>query len=77
MELIANEGYWLTQRNPANERERGFWTRLYMAASLTENDFEQWTDAQKTQWEEEHPDEPTLDDIPDSEALDIITGQAS
>lgn len=62
MELIANEGYWLTQKTLTNESERGFWRRLYPAVSLTESDFEQWTDEQKQQWEAEHPiDEPDIE----------------
>ena len=70
MELIANEGMWLTQANLDNEAQRGFWRRLYMAQSLTEADFTEWTDAQKAEWEATpHEDE----EISDSEALRIIT----
>lgn len=55
MELIANEGYWLTQKNLEDEKERGFWKRMYLAHSLTADDFTEWTDAQKAEWEREHP----------------------
>lgn len=54
MELIANEGYWLTQKNLEDEKERGFWKRMYLAYSLTEADFTEWTDEQKSSWEAEH-----------------------
>ena len=70
MELIANEGYWLTQKVLENEANRGFWKRLYPAHSLSAEDFDQWTDAQKAEWEATpHEDE----EISDSEALRIIT----
>lgn len=74
MELIANEGHWLTQKNLSDEWERMFWKRLYPAASLTEDDFEQWSDEQKALWEAEHPVDHN-DEISEGEALDIITGR--
>lgn len=75
MEIIANEGYWITQKHLSDEWERGFWKRLYPAESLAEDDFEQWSDEQKAQWEAEHPaDQQGADEISEGEALDIITG---
>lgn len=62
MELIAKEGKWLTQANLTNESERGFWKRLYPAYTLTENDFEEWTNEQKEQWENEHPQEELIEE---------------
>lgn len=73
MEIIANEGYWITQKHLSDEWERGFWKRLHPAASLTEDDFEQWSDDQKAQWEAEHTADHN-DEISEGEALDIITG---
>ena len=55
MELIANEGMWLTQAYLQDETERGFWKKMHLAYSLTDADFTQWTDAQKEAWEAEHP----------------------
>ena len=55
MELIAKEGYWLTQANLENEEERNFWRRLYPARSLTSEDFTEWSNSQKVEWEREHP----------------------
>lgn len=55
MELTANENMWLTQAVLENEEERGFWKRMHLAYSLTENDFTQWTDEQKQRWESDHP----------------------
>ena len=55
MELIAKNGYWLTQANLQNEDERMFWRRLTPARSLGRADFERWTDAQKKEWEAAHP----------------------
>jgi len=57
MEIIAQEGMWLTQATINNDNERGFWKRMHLAYSLTENDFIQWTDEQKSAWEEEHKEE--------------------
>lgn len=74
MEIIANEGYWITQKNISNEWDRGFWKRLYPASSLSVDDFEQWTDGQKEHWESEHPADQNTE-ISDSEALNIITGK--
>jgi hypothetical protein len=53
-EIIANENMWLTQATLENEEERGFWKRLTPACSLTEDDFIQWTNEQKQEWEEKH-----------------------
>ena len=55
MELIAKENKWLTQANLENEAERNFWSRLTLAYSLTAEDFVQWSDEQKAEWEREHP----------------------
>ena len=57
MELIAKDGFWLTQANLENEAERNFWKRLYPARSLTAEDFTEWSDEQKAKWEREHPQE--------------------
>lgn len=72
MELIANEGYWLTQKTLEDESQRGFWKRLYMAQSLTADDFDQWTDSQKAEWEAT-PHES--EEVTAEEALKIITGE--
>lgn len=62
MEIVAKEGYWLTQKAIEDESQRGFWKRMYLAYSLTEEDFIEWADSQKQQWEEEHPmEEPEID----------------
>lgn len=57
MELIAKDGYWLTEANLENEEKRNFWRRLYPAYSLTAEDFAEWSDEQKAEWEREHPQE--------------------
>lgn len=54
MEIIAQEGMWLTQANLKEDEQRGFWKKMYLAYSLTEVDFTQWTDEQKEQWEKQH-----------------------
>lgn len=70
-ELVAQEGFWLTQKTLRNNEQRGFWKRLYPAVSLTADDFEEWTDEQK----EAYIPPETEEEITDEEALDIITGR--
>ena len=60
MELIAHKNKWLTQATLENESERGFWKRMHLACSLSKDDFVEWTDAQKTEWETEHPVEEAI-----------------
>lgn len=61
MELIAKDGYWLTQANLENEAERNFWSRLSPAYTLTAEDFTEWSEEQKAEWEKEHkPEEPSI-----------------
>jgi hypothetical protein len=48
---------WLTQANLEEESERGFWKKMYLAYSLSESDFTEWTDEQKSSWEEQHKEE--------------------
>lgn len=69
----ANEGMWLTQANPAKDSERTFAKAVAGFADL-DSLFTEWSDEQKAQWEQEHPIEPS-DEISDTEALNIITGQ--
>lgn len=71
-EIIASEGRWLTQKHLNKNETRGFWKRLYPAVSLTAADFEEWTDEQKEAYIPPEQEEQ----IPDAEALDIITGRA-
>lgn len=76
-ELIARDGCWLTQKHLSNEWDRGFWKRLYLAVSITEDDFVEWTDGQKEQWKTEHPEDKRYEDeISDTEALNIIIGHS-
>ena len=57
MELIAKENKWLTQVTIANEEERLFVRRITLAHSLTAEDFTEWSEEQKAEWEREHPRE--------------------
>jgi hypothetical protein len=57
MEIIARDNMWLTQANLEEESERGFWKKMYLAYSLSESDFTEWTDSQKSAWEEQHKEE--------------------
>lgn len=53
-EIIAKEGMWLTQAYLNEGEIRSFWKRLYPAISLTKDDFVEWSDEQKQEWETEH-----------------------
>lgn len=61
MEIAANKGHWLTQKELKDGDQRGFWKRMYLAHTLTPEDFEEWTDEMKASWEEEHKE--TEEDI--------------
>lgn len=54
MELNATQGMWLTQVTLKGDEQRGFWKKMYLAYSLTQDDFTEWTDEQKSAWEKEH-----------------------
>lgn len=56
-EMKAKDGMWLTQATIANEEERLFVKRITLAHSLTAEDFTEWSDEQKAEWEREHPQE--------------------
>lgn len=60
MEITAREGMWLTQANLKEDEQRGFWKKMHLAYSLTPNDFTEWTDEEKSAWEEEHKEEETI-----------------
>lgn len=62
MELIAKENKWLTQATIANEDERLFVKRITLAHSLTAEDFTEWSDEQKAEWEREHPREEEVNE---------------
>lgn len=53
-ERIAQQGYWLTQANIDNEEERIFVKKVSGYGDL-DNLYTEWTDEQKSAWEEEHP----------------------
>jgi hypothetical protein len=57
MEITAREGMWLTQANLKEDEQRGFWKKMHLAYSLTQDDFTEWTDEQKSAWEEQHKEE--------------------
>ena len=47
---------WLTQANLQEDEQRGFW-KMYLTYSFTQDDFLEWTDEQKSAWEEQHKEE--------------------
>ena len=59
-EIIANEGFWLTQSTVENEENRIFVKKVAGFGNLNQI-YAQWTDEQKQQWEAEHPvEEPEI-----------------
>ena len=55
-EIIANEGFWLTQITIENEENRIFVRKVAGFGNLNEI-YTQWTDEQKSAWEEQHKEE--------------------
>ena len=53
--IEAGTGLWYTQRNLEDEAFRTFIKKATLAFSVSENDYELWTDEQKQQWEQQHP----------------------
>lgn len=51
----ASEGMWLTQSQLTEEEGRIFVKEVAGYGDL-DNLFTEWSDEQKTQWEEEHPE---------------------
>lgn len=60
-EMKAKDGMWLTQATLENEDERSFWKKVCGYGDL-EALFTLYTDEQKAQWEEEHPQEEPIND---------------
>lgn len=58
-ERIAQEGYWLTQVTIDDEASRTFAHKVAGFGDL-DSFFVEWTDAQKAQWEAEHPIEEDI-----------------
>ena len=55
-ERIAQQGYWLTQAVLEDETQRSFFKRVAGYGDL-ETQFTEWTDEQKSSWEEQHKEE--------------------
>ena len=59
-ERIPSAGYWLTQATIENEAERIFVKKVSGYGDL-DNLFTEWSEEQKAEWEEEHPQEQLND----------------
>ena len=68
-EKIAQEGSWLTQATLREGEYRIFIKKVTGSGDL-DSIFVEWTDEQKEEWE----NEPLEEEISDTEALNIITG---
>ena len=55
-ERIANNGFWLTQANVEDEASRTFARKVCGYGDL-DSLFVEWSDEQKKEWEQEHPQE--------------------
>ena len=53
--LTPDEGLWLTQKTLANEDERIFSQLMFLGINDTPDNYTEWTEEQKEQWEREHP----------------------
>lgn len=68
-EKIAQEGFWLTQATLREGEHRIFVKKVCGNGDL-DSIFVEWTDEQKEEWEAK----PLEEEISDTEALNIITG---
>lgn len=50
--IIAQEGYWLTQANDTEDRI--FFQEAYLGVNDSEDNYSQWSDDAKKEWEEIH-----------------------
>ena len=62
-ELRPTEGHWITKKVIENESERFFSDFIILAQNDTADNYEEWTDAQKVEWEGTH--QPELPSEPD------------
>lgn len=50
--IIATEGYWLTQANDTEDRI--FFQEAYLGVNDSEDNYSEWSDDAKNEWEEIH-----------------------
>ena len=70
-ERIATEGMWLTQATLSNENERLFVKKVCGFGDLDAL-YTEWTDEQKEQWEDEHPQEEIEEEL---SSMDYLTSK--
>lgn len=68
-ELKPTVGHWITKKVVENENERFFSDFVILAQNDSVNNYEEWTEAQKVAWEEEH--QPKLPPEPESPYTDF------
>ena len=56
--LTPSEGLWLTQKVLKDENERKFSDLMWLGISDSPDNYAEWTEEQKEQWEHDHP-QPT------------------
>ena len=62
-EIRPTAGNWITKKLVENEQERWFSDFIILAQNDSADNYEEWTDAQKVEWEGTH--QPELPSEPD------------
>ena len=53
--FTPDDGMWLTQKQIEDESKRGFSQLMFLGINDTPDNYVEWTDEQKEQWEHDHP----------------------
>lgn len=55
--IKPDTGKWLTQANVKDEKDRFFSDMMFLGCNDSADNYIQWTDAQKAEWEKNHAPE--------------------
>ena len=61
--LTPSDGLWPTQKTLVNEADRIFSQLMFLGIDDTPDNYTEWTDEQREQWEHDHPQpEPPVEE---------------
>lgn len=58
IKLTPSKGHWLTPKNLEYEAERWFSDSIFLGKNDSADNYEEWTDRRKKQWESDYLPEP-------------------
>ncbi|MBQ9474672.1 MAG: hypothetical protein IJU69_00240 [Bacteroidales bacterium] len=58
IKLTPSKGHWLTPKTLEDENQRWFSDSIYLGKNDSADNYEEWTERRKRQWESEHQPEP-------------------